>query len=118
MKQEARLAFVRHVRHPDWAEMRRDCSGRGAAGVETGFDFGPIVDGNLAGLVKGFATGEFLLVPMWGLDVAGQFGLIHGRGKAELTAGLGFLRLDAAEDGFLEVSRTTKNLYSDGDILS
>ena len=86
MKQEARLAFVRHVRHPDRAEMRRDpcraesnevefgkscklrrhASERGATGVETGFDFGPIVDRNLAGLVKGFATCKFLSVPRRG----------------------------------------------------
>ena len=58
-------------------------SERGAAGIEAGLDLRPIVDGNLAGLIKGFAAGEFLFVPRW-RDKAG-FGrfdlrpqIVHG----------------------------------------
>ena len=79
-----RLVFAWYVRHPNRAEMRTtlapafgssasprwicDASERGAAGVETGLDVCPVVNGNLAGLVKGFAAGEFLSVPRWWHD--------------------------------------------------
>ena len=58
--------FARHVRHPDRTEMRRCCSERGAAGVEAGFDVGPVVNGDFAGQIKGFAAGELLSVPRRG----------------------------------------------------
>ena len=58
-------------------------SERSAAGVEAGLDVGPVVDGDFAGLIKGFAAGEFLSVPRRG-DEAGfrRFNLrpqvVHG----------------------------------------
>lgn len=73
-----RLVFAWYVCHPNRAEIRCDGSECGAAGVETGLDVCPVVNGNLAGLVKGFAAGEFLSVPMRWLDVVGQFGRAHG----------------------------------------
>lgn len=73
-----RSAFARHVRHPNRAEMRCNGLKRGAAGVETGFDVSPVVDGHLVGLVKCLAAGEFLPVPMRWLNVVGQSGRAHG----------------------------------------
>ena len=38
-------------------------SERGAAGIKASLDVLPAVDGNLAGLIKGFTTGKFLSMP-------------------------------------------------------